>query len=183
MIEKEKKKRGKNKTSAELFYEAREKDINAEADDFLTEDDVQKRCVQFTRHLNSNIFITADTGQNMSTQHKFRAIVYNNKMKAMGRTVGSPDLLFIYRGVVFFVELKARRSGAKMSIDQKDCHEKMRLAGAKTYLIFGVREFEAFIVAKIREIEGRAVKNLEVFEDIERSKYFTNEYIDGIFNS
>lgn len=50
------------------------------------------------------------------------------RLKAMGTRPGSPDLMFVYEGQAFFMELKAGRG--KLSPAQEQCRLDLRRAGA-----------------------------------------------------
>lgn len=49
------------------------------------------------------------------------------KLKAMGARAGAPDLLVVWRGIAFFVEMKT--DTGSLSADQRECHAALRAAG------------------------------------------------------
>jgi hypothetical protein len=61
--------------------------------------------------------------------------------KAMGLRAGVPDFLFVFRGKVYFIELK--RPKGTVSKDQKEHFENINLAGGYTAVI---RDFDHFIL-------------------------------------
>lgn len=59
-------------------------------------------------------------------------------LKAMGLVPGVPDLMLIYQGRIYFMELKARRR--RMSAAQVDCRLTLRHVGASVEVVENLDE-------------------------------------------
>lgn len=54
-------------------------------------------------------------------------------LKAMGYKAGTPDILIIWRGEVYWIELKA--DGGRLSRSQSDTSQSLRVAGCKAVMV------------------------------------------------
>lgn len=79
--------------------------------------------------------------------HREKAVAV--ELKALGVLAGMPDLLCASPGGgVFFIELK--RHDGRTSVEQREIHERLRLAGADVFTVNGVDDAVALL-------EGRGV--------------------------
>lgn len=68
----------------------------------------------------------------------FRTAIEAAIFKSVGLIPGIPDLLFIYSGRLYALELKAK--GGRLSSTQAETHERMRRAGAIVATATGIDE-------------------------------------------
>lgn len=64
-----------------------------------------------------------------TTPTVYSSVVQGAKLKAMGYRKGWPDLVIIWRGVPYFLELKAPKG--VVDADQRACHAAIMRAGGK----------------------------------------------------
>ena len=67
------------------------------------------------------------------------AVQYHVKLKQMGVKAGTPDLVFVFGGKSYFIELKAPKGG-KTSDDQRDRHSEITRAGSPVAICKSVPE-------------------------------------------
>jgi hypothetical protein len=74
----------------------------------------------------------------------FRKPIEAAIMKGLGVRVGIPDIVAVHDGRCFALELKA--PGGRLSDTQRDCHTRLRAAGAAVAVVTGVDEAVAQLV-------------------------------------
>jgi hypothetical protein len=68
----------------------------------------------------------------------FRRPIEAAILKSIGTVAGVPDVVIIYRGQVYAIEIKTETG--KLTDIQRDCHERLRRAGAEVATAFGLDE-------------------------------------------
>jgi hypothetical protein len=77
--------------------------------------------------------------------------IRGGQIKAAGARKGTPDVLCIWKGRPFFIELK-RRKGGKVTPEQRDCHKQILKAGGGVYVAYGWTAARDFIETAIDQI-------------------------------
>src|SRR5690606_41873444 len=65
-------------------------------------------------------------------------------LKSMGQIPGVPDLLVVFEGRCFWIELKSKRG--TLSMEQVACHQALRLAGCDIEVCRSIEEVEAALL-------------------------------------
>ena len=78
---------------------------------------------------------------------------YTKKLLRKGLHPGWPDIEIIYRGRVIFIELKTQKG--RVSEAQKNCHERLMLAGAVVKVVRNLDELREFLSMLIGGENGR----------------------------
>lgn len=86
---------------------------------------IQRAVVQAMRangymSINTDVFF----GLSMAGSNQVKRAAYIGNLKNLGATVGTPDLIFLKRNEILFVEMKDGSKG-KLSQAQKDCIAKL----------------------------------------------------------
>ena len=73
--------------------------------------------------------------------------------KGLGAKAGVPDLCFVHDGAVFFIELKTQKG--RLSKAQRDMIERLRMAGAQTYVCRDVPSVARVLRSQGIDVKGR----------------------------
>ena len=109
----------------------------------MKEHDIQKAIITYLRYAlpGAVIFAVPNGGQ--------RNVIVAKKLKAEGVLAGVPDICIIYRGKVFFAEVKNEKG--RLTENQLGIIEQLLLNDVETYLLRGVDDAEKMI-KEIKEL-------------------------------
>lgn len=103
-----------------------------------SEHKIQAQCYQFFHNSYPEY-----RGLLFHVNNKAKNIIEGNKMKALGVVSGIPDLVFVFDGKPFGIEMKTEIG--TLSPSQKDIHAKWTKNGAKIYICRSFVQFQEII--------------------------------------
>lgn len=105
----------------------------------LSEADVRKSIVKVLRSAGAEVIAIPNE------------LVGRLNVKVSGYTKGAPDLVVVYCGQVFFIEVKGAKG--RLSLAQKELHKRLRALGAKVFVVSSADDLQP-ILADMRISKG-----------------------------
>jgi len=101
------------------------------------ESKIQIEIVRYIRYLypNSILFSIPNGGQ--------RSVITAAYLKREGVLAGVSDLIWIYKGKVYFLEVKAEKG--YQSVNQKEFESQVKKQGFEYYILRSTKDFDLFV--------------------------------------